>query len=632
MTRRLLWQAPLLVLLAGFVQSHQCGPSDAEAAAAVLLATPAVVLLAGVLLQALAALWRRFVPGLRMAWGPTLLAAAASLLLVPLALAGPESLHGALEWFVAALWLYGTSYVSVLVVTWRIAAFASPAWAFKYAHFVPLGGFVLPAVPLLFAGSESDDFLGYWVFPGYAGIVAGILYGIVLIEALVRFFVAGSRAQKHGAVPAPAGVAAPPAASAPAEVPPAPTRGPSGSGPRAVLLAIALAGGLCLGAPRAHAAPPEPTIELVTMTKGRDLFTAYGHTAVRVIDPIAQTDVAYDFGMYEYTDPQLLQKFFLGELRYWVEASEWPASLQFYRGEFGGVMTQTLQFPPGQARFVADELAKNILPENRYYRYHHFFDNCATRVRDLFDRAYAGALARQARGQPSGTTLRGLIACSTRDVPPVGWIVYGLLAGPLDEPADRWTQMFLPHFLAEEMARLTFPDAAGRPTPAVQSTRQLLGTPPHLPPPPSWAWFGGVFAGLLVLGAWPWLLARRRPRLVRIAASVQLALGSLVSGVYGLVLLAGWILAAYPEQRENANLLATHPGALGLVPFAVLAAFGWPRARRIAAWGGLGCGALALVGLGLQALGVVQQQSAGYMLFALLVLALPAATLLRLPR
>ncbi len=422
--------------------------------------------------------------------------------------------------------------------------------------------------------------------------------------------------------------------------------------PERVLLALVVAGLLLTGGEVAAApptgesgrdAPPTVSVSLVTMFPGDSLFTGFGHIALRL--RYRGADISVDYGTYDTSDPLMGWNFLIGKLDYFCSRSDFFSMISWYKDDFGGIIEQDLDLDAIQTQALVRRLisdfdlapAEALLTEDEFaalrdrlftdpavthttYRYHHFHNNCATKLRDLLDDILGGALRRRIGEAPAGVSFRDLINASLYRPPfaPTRWLVYGLLNGEIDQPITRWEQTFLPWFLAEEMRGL---EVDGRPV--ITGERVLTGERLDAPPMPS-AW-PGILA-LLVLAAafgWPALLRRGR----RILAA-ELVLAGLAATFYAGVLLVGWIASPYPETRPNGTVLFFHPGHLALIVGGILL---WvrPRVRFLELYLLAGV-AVATAGVLIHLVGIMDQEILPYGLGTLVVAATSWASLRRL--
>lgn len=160
-----------------------CGPTPEEASVAVLLTAPIAAAVGWAALWLLARLWR----GRGAHCSPrvllTLAAGAAPLLL--LVAAHWRAIEG--EWVLMALWLCGTSYITLLLVVWRAAFWLWPQRAFCWqVHAIPAAVLLVPAILVLLSNRAYGSVLGLWTFPGWGGLIAGPLLLLAVIEALIR--------------------------------------------------------------------------------------------------------------------------------------------------------------------------------------------------------------------------------------------------------------------------------------------------------------------------------------------------------------------------------------------------------------------------------------------------------------
>lgn len=130
---------------------------------------------------------------------------------------------------------------------------------------------------------------------------------------------------------------------------------------------------------------PDPIrISILTCGVGDELYSSFGHTGVRVIDSMKHTDEVYNYGTFNFSDPDFYTKFTLGKLPYYLDKSSYGDFMYTYVAEKRNVQEQVLDFTAAQKKATIAYLENNLKPENRAYKYDFLFDNCATRVRDIF--------------------------------------------------------------------------------------------------------------------------------------------------------------------------------------------------------------------------------------------------------
>jgi hypothetical protein len=174
------------VVAATSTTALKCGPSPSETGQAVLLVAP-LVLLGGLLAQALILhLWRRRHDDTLLRWQPTALL----LFLVSIPSVAVLALaHAPMNWAGLALWLFGCSYVSILLVSTRLWMIWDRRNAFALAHLPPLLLFIGPALLMatgLWEGPPTHKPEDFFVAPGCLGWTTGPLFLALLVEAALR--------------------------------------------------------------------------------------------------------------------------------------------------------------------------------------------------------------------------------------------------------------------------------------------------------------------------------------------------------------------------------------------------------------------------------------------------------------
>lgn len=197
-------------------------------------------------------------------------------------------------------------------------------------------------------------------------------------------------------------------------------------------------------------------ISLLTCGAGDELYASFGHTAVRVTDSVNGTDIVYNYGTFDFNDPDFYTKFTLGKLMYFLDAEDLDRFLYSYGREGRSVTEQVLHLDPVDAKKIRMFLETNLLPENRAYRYDFLFDNCATRVRDIFPVTLDTSFH---FGPVLGGQRRSYRAVIDQYLAGKHWQRLGIdiiLGSPVDALMDDLHSMFLPDYLHSGLAHARY--------------------------------------------------------------------------------------------------------------------------------------------------------------------------------
>jgi hypothetical protein len=302
-------------------------------------------------------------------------------------------------------------------------------------------------------------------------------------------------------------------------------------------------------------APPSaaPTIYVLTFGPGDETFSKFGHDAIWVHDPAQPPrgrDLVFNYGTFRFDSPWLILDFLKGKLRYWLSVTTLDRTLGAYRAQNRSVSSQELALLPEVAREITAFLHENVKPENAYYRYDYYRDNCATRIRDVLDQHLGHALANASRG-PAQLTYREHTRRLTVDSP-ILFFALDLALGPLiDRPITEWEEMFLPARVEAILARLSDP----RGQPLVRERRSLFDArrAPSLQGAPAYGWGWLVLGGAFAAGLYALSRVPRRWSEVALAGAVG-CVGAFTA-VLGSLLLVLWLFTDHDVTYWNQNVL-----------------------------------------------------------------------------
>jgi hypothetical protein len=124
-------------------------------------------------------------------------------------------------------------------------------------------------------------------------------------------------------------------------------------------------------------------ISLITCTPGEELYSIFGHSALRIVDSNSVSDIIFNYGTFNFDDDGFYLKFMRGKLNYFVSVQTTADFLYGYQLESRGVTEQVLDLSDNEKFAFKLALINNLKEENKFYQYDFFFNNCTTRLRDL---------------------------------------------------------------------------------------------------------------------------------------------------------------------------------------------------------------------------------------------------------
>ena len=186
-------------------------------------------------------------------------------------------------------------------------------------------------------------------------------------------------------------------------------------------------------------------ISLLTIGSGDPLYSWFGHSAFLVSTPDGR-NVTFDYGTFSFNDEDFFVNFAFGRLWFLCLSSNAEYQLQDISEEGRSVTKVVLPLTAEQKKAVIGFLNANSRKENRTYLYHHYEDNCATRLRDIIDWTTGGAFKTWAQSV-SGLTFRQQASRALSRNPFVLWGLDFLQSGNIDKSATLWDEMFLPEVL-----------------------------------------------------------------------------------------------------------------------------------------------------------------------------------------
>jgi len=295
---------------------------------------------------------------------------------------------------------------------------------------------------------------------------------------------------------------------------------------------------------------------LITCSPGPEIYAHFGHTAIRVYDPINDIDWAFNYGMFDFNTENFYFKFISGQTDYQLGIQQFSHFLSEYIARNSWVWEQVLNLTIDEKHELIELLMINYLPENRIYRYNFVFDNCATRPRDIIMQSIDGRLNFTAKERSK--TFREWLE------PYIGeytWLRFGIdiiFGNSADVTATRMESMFLPEVLMAEfqMAEIVSTDGSGKIRPLV-SRKYILAKKQFEKEKKQFFLFTpfAVSTFLLLLGIAFLYKNGKYHRFYKAFDSVLF----IIIGLLGYIIVFLDYFSLHPLVKSNANVLWANP-------------------------------------------------------------------------
>ena len=354
------------------------------------------------------------------------------------------------------------------------------------------------------------------------------------------------------------------------------------------LLYVAIAFPLAAPAQDSTLSIPKLQVSVLTCAAGEDIYTVWGHTAVRVIDSTKGTDIVFNYGTFDFNEPNFLAKFIKGSLLYFVSANNYNDFIAEYKYEQRQVVEQVLKLSTIEKIKWYDALKINMLAGNRQYLYNFIEDNCTTRIKD--------GLFKNSAFQPVGINVPSFRAEVVKAPYQQGlpWIGLGidlLLGAYSDQKPTDFQAAFLPDLLHQQIANTRKLVVANNTLITVNQKITRSTTTP----------FSILVVGLLIYlfaSNWNSLITQRLAKFFDIILLLAFSLG-------GALLFYMSFISKHTACYENYNIMWLHPlyliafifyfikneviGKIGMVFFAatialVLTSYWLPQHFSIEVW------------------------------------------------
>jgi hypothetical protein len=298
---------------------------------------------------------------------------------------------------------------------------------------------------------------------------------------------------------------------------------------------------------------PDVSVYLLTCGPGTETYSIYGHCAMRIVKPAENSDLVYNWGVFDFSTKNFAWKFAKGRLYYMLDTDSYEEFLRMYFYEQRWVQSQKINLEPEEISTLLELVSENLKPENVKYLYDFFYDNCATRIRDLLEKSLGNKIVYPPQVKKELQTFREELGQYEHPYP---WLKTGIdliMGTPGDKKAIFRDKMFLPLELQAGLSELVI-NRNGKMIPLLQNSSTVIefespNPPQHFLTTPLF-----IFSLLLVVLIVFFALVKNR-RVVNIADMVIFSIFSLLS----VMMLFFNFFTDHDQMNRNLNIIWLSP-------------------------------------------------------------------------
>jgi hypothetical protein len=287
---------------------------------------------------------------------------------------------------------------------------------------------------------------------------------------------------------------------------------------------------------------------VLTCSRGDEIYSTFGHSAIRYQDSSQGIDWVYNYGLFDFHDPNFIPKFCMGKLDYMVGKELMNDFMAQYVYQQREVKEQVLNLSPAQNDSLFQFLEWNIRDENKYYRYDFLFNNCATKIIDVIEQNCHGVQMKFYEEEDKKTFRDHIHSNARNSVPWIDWGMDLAIGMPVDKKSTAREYCFLPEFVAKSIGLSQNKDQS-----LVSSESILIPETPRLKSSFAWLWSPTAIAFFLLIIA---VYLKFRPKTW---TPIFFGLYFILLGLGGLIIGFEWFFTEHSVTKNNWNLLWLNP-------------------------------------------------------------------------
>jgi hypothetical protein len=321
------------------------------------------------------------------------------------------------------------------------------------------------------------------------------------------------------------------------------------------------------------------SVKLLTVGQGDPVYLWYGHIALVIEDHARERNLIFDFGVFDFEQENFYTNFAMGRLYYRAVATYLEPRMINVEAQQRNSRILTLNLPPEKRYALYSYLLTHIQEEHAVYLYHHYYDNCSTRIRDVIDYAVDGQLSDWSKAVESEFTYRQHIRRYSEASPIMDFLLNFLQSSVIDRPISLWDEFFLPDRLERALLDFSYIDEQGVSRKLVTDSQVMtsFASRNRIPEKKDAPWGYALLIGI----AWASLGLILIMKAGNTGEAIFHMVHGLILGVLGTVLLFMMIATDHDVTYGNMNILLANPIHLLIITGGILMLFNRKRAIRV---------------------------------------------------
>lgn len=287
-------------------------------------------------------------------------------------------------------------------------------------------------------------------------------------------------------------------------------------------------------------------ISILTCGPGDELYSLFGHTAIRLADSTTNTDIVYNWGGFTFNQPDFYLNFVRGKLLYYSTEDNFNDFMYEYITDKRSVYEQVLNLDSTSKKNIIDAIVYNSTGTNKFYKYDGFIDNCTTRIKNIVYNSLKTATI-STNIIPEGTTSRDLMHYYLEQGNQL-WTELGLdiiIGSDIDKKVSNDEAMFLPEFFMKGLNNTKYQSV-----PLVSNFKSILKG--NEQQKPAWKYLPLLISSAVCL--FIFFLSTLKTNLSRSIIKFVDALLLYITGIIGILLLFMWFFTDHVECKNNFNI------------------------------------------------------------------------------